>query len=264
MEKDNHLEGVYEALKKDKTVYYRASMTYKRKHISLGSFSDKEEAHKAYLSAKNCMEGNLQPADYNEQTILSYEKWIVLINLRDNNIYFQTPIYVRGKYFEYHLDQNYILKFDVDDLFYFSSHKIMKRGNHLFVADYGMQVSILSRFGLKNYAVVGKDYDFVNGDPLDFRRENLKIKNKYHGVLMEQRDNKTVYRTRIHINGYFKVGIYATIEEAAIAYNKAIDILKKNGIIKNFTPNYLEGISPSRYADIYSSLSISNKIINYK
>ena len=53
-------------------------------------------------------------------------------------------------------------------------------------------------------------------------------------------------------------------EEAAIAYNKAIDILRKNGICKNYTPNYIEGMSPSRYADIYTKLEISPRILKYK
>ena len=42
------------------------------------------------------------------------------------------------------------------------------------------------------------------------------------------------------------------MEEAAIAYNKAIDILKKNGCKKNYTPNYLENVPAGMYADIYT------------
>ena len=34
----------------------------------------------------------------------------------------------------------------------------------------------------------------------------------------------------------------------AIAYNKAIDILKKKGVNKSYTPNYIDGLSPSTYA----------------
>ena len=41
--------GVYETTKKDGTPSYRASFTYKGKHISLGSFPTKEGAHRAYL-----------------------------------------------------------------------------------------------------------------------------------------------------------------------------------------------------------------------
>ena len=29
----------------------------------------------------------------------------------------------------------------------------MKRGGHLFVAEYGMQTSVLSRYGIRSYAV---------------------------------------------------------------------------------------------------------------
>ena len=40
--------------------------------------------------------------------------------------------------------------------------------------------------------------------------------------------------------------------------------LKKNGVNKNFSQNYIEGLSPSRYAEIYSSLHISPKITGYR
>ena len=43
--------GVFLAKKKDASIYYRSSITYKNKHISLGSFSTEEEAHTAYLQA---------------------------------------------------------------------------------------------------------------------------------------------------------------------------------------------------------------------
>ena len=45
------LPGVYTAKKKDGTLYYRASITYRNKHISLGSFPTEELAHEAYLEA---------------------------------------------------------------------------------------------------------------------------------------------------------------------------------------------------------------------
>ena len=45
---------------------------------------------------------------------------------------------------------------------------------------------------------------------------------------------------------------------------KAIDILKKAGVTKNFTPNYLDGLSPSAYADLYTKIHISPKITNYR
>ena len=51
----------------------------------------------------------------------------------------------------------------------------MKRGGHLFVADYGMQINIMSRYGIKNYAVLGKDYRFINEDTYDY---NVKVSYK--------------------------------------------------------------------------------------
>lgn len=260
------LPGVFEATKKDGSIYYRSSFTHKNKHISLGSFPNPENAHKAYLEAKELLYSTLSVmglSDYSkEKHVLAYDKWVSLINLRDNGMYFATPIYIRKRFFEYHVSPTLILKFDIDDLFYFASHKIMKRGGHYFVADFGMQVSILSRFGIKSYAVVGRDYDFINGDTTDFRRENLDVYNQYHGVLL-QTDPKTSitkYLARIHINGYYNIGVYDTMEQAAIAYNKAIDILHKQGVGRNYVPNYLEHISPKTYADIYSSLKVSSKL----
>ena len=260
------LPGVFEAVKKDGSIYYRASLTHKSKHISLGSFDQPEIAHQAYLEAKQLLPDagtNITLKDYRKDIhVLSFDKWVSLINLRDNGMYFATPIYIRNRFFHYYISPSHILKFDIDDLFYFASHKIMKRGGHYFVADFGMQVSILSRFGIKSYAVVGQDYDFINGDNTDFRRENLDIYNQYHGVLL-QTDEITLttrYLARIHVNGYYNIGIYDTMEEAAIAYNKAIDILHKQGVGRSYVPNYPEHVSPKTYADIYASLKVSPKL----
>ena len=99
---------------------------------------------------------------------------------------------------------------------------------------------------------------------MDFRYENIEIFNVYHGVSRKETANGICYISRIHINGNYTIGTYKTDIEAAIAYNKAIDILKKAGISKNFSPNYIENLSPSAYADIYSKLSVSSKIEHYK
>lgn len=263
--KFSHYQGVFHAVKKNGEVYYRASLTFRKKHISLGSYGTAEEAHRAYL------EGNLLLINdrftlmqYQYSSMLSFEKWVVLINFRDNGIYFGNPIYLGQKLFYYYLSPCHVLKFDMDDLFFYSSHKIMCRGNHYFVADYGMQTNIASRYGIKNYAVLGVDFRFINGDSTDFRRENIEILNTYHGVRLTFQNGEPVYSVRIHIRGNYLVGKYATELEAAIAYNKAIDILHKNGIRKNFTPNYIEGLSPRKYAEIYSSLPVSPKITEYR
>ncbi|MBQ7765563.1 MAG: hypothetical protein IJ397_01835 [Lachnospiraceae bacterium] len=257
--------GVYTAKKKDNSIYYRASLTYKGKHISLGSFDREEAAHRCYLLARDILEKKrTHIEDYPGETIMPYDKWIILHNLRDNGIYFPTPIYLRPSFFLYYLSKDCILKFDKDDLFYYSSHKIMSRGKHLFVSDYGMQVNILNRYGIMNYAVPGRDYHFINKDEHDFRYANINIVNRYHGVSMQPGLQRPTYITRIHIKGNIKVGTYLSEAEAAIAYNKAIDLLHKNGIRKQYTPNFVEDISPKEYAEIYSVLEINPRIANYK
>lgn len=263
---DHRLPGVYPAKKKDGTVIYRASVTFHGKHISLGSFADPAQAHQAYLEANTVIaDGSLSVEDYPPSSPLSFGKWVSLVNFRDNGIYFPTPIYLKKKFFLYYMEPSRPLKFDIDDLFYYSGKKIMRRGGHLFVNDYGMQFGILNRYGVKNYAVAGKDYRFINGDNTDFRYENIEILNRFHGITRQPSrttDGKCrcLFKAKVHIRSSYVVGIYETEEEAAIAYNKAVDILKKNGINRNFPLNYIEGLSPAAYADIYSRLKISPKI----
>lgn len=265
MSVENHWEGVYPATRKNGEPYYRSSLTYRRKHISLGSFSSPEAAHAAYLDASRLIAqgSDITLSQYSKDSLLPFEKWVCLLNYRDNGIYFSTPIYVRPRFFYYYLSLEHILKFDLDDLFYYSSHKIMCRGEHYFVADYGMQVNISTRYGIKNYAVQGIDYRFINGDSTDMRRENIEIFNCYHGVRKVQKDGRILYSARIHVRGYYQIGIYESPVEAAIAYNKAIDILHKKGVNKKFTPNYIENLSPSSYAELYSVLTVSKNIQHY-
>ena len=256
--------GVYPASRKDGQVYFRASLTYRKKHISLGSYSTPQEAHAAYSEGSRLLQdSSVDLINYSGSSPLSFEKWVSIINFRDHGLYLGTPIYMGQKLFYYYLSPDHILKFDLDDLFYYSSHKIMKRGNHYFVAEYGMQVNIVNRYGIKNYAVEGIDYRFINQDPTDFRRENIEILNVYHGVRKNIKNGHVSYTARIHVRGNLSIGSYSSEVEAAIAYNKAIDILKRNGIHKNFQANYIEGLSPRHYAEIYSSLSISSSVENY-
>lgn len=255
------LPGSFQATKKDGTIYYRSSITYKSKHISLGSFAADSDAHTAYLQAGSLIQDTTLSLDhYTSNSLLSFEKWVILINFRDNDMYFGTPIYVRPKFFYYYLTPKIRLIFDIDDLFFYASHKISRRGNHLFVADYGMQLSIHSRYGIKNYAVLNKDYRFINDDIHDYRYENIEILNPYHGVSFSALDSKKKYCAKLHLRGNYTIGYYETALEAAIAYNKAIDIVQKNGCRKKFSPNYMEGLSPSVYAEIYSKLKVSEKL----
>lgn len=261
------LKGVYKAIKKDKSIYYRSSFTFKNKHISLGSFENEEKAHRAYLDAQQIssittitIENFL---DNKKKYIIPFEKAVSIINFRDNNFYINTPIYIKPSYFEYYLDEKNIFKFDVDDLFFYSKHKIMKRKGHLFVSDYGMQLNILSRYGIKSYGVPGKDYIFLNNDPTDFRYKNIQIINRYNGVKKETKEGRDFFISKIHINGDFIIGRYRNETDAAIAYNKAVDILtNEKKLFKNYNINYIEEMTPIEYASRYNQIKISKKIRN--
>lgn len=259
-------KGVFSAKKKDGTIYYRSSLTYKNRHISLGSYDDILSASAAYNEGKNILsDNNISIQDYSEGSyMLPFEKWVCLVNFRDNGIYFKTPIYVLPKYFEYYYNEDFVYKFDVDDLFFYSHHKIMKRNGHLFVADYGMQINILSRYGIHNHSVEGRDYVFVNGDNTDFRYKNIKILNHYKGVFRNNVNGRDVFTAKIHINGDFIIGRYKTETEAAVAYNKAVDILHEKGIGINYQMNYIEDLTPIQYASTYNSVKISEKIMQIR
>lgn len=258
-------KGVFQAKKKDGTIYFRSSLTYKSKHISLGSFLTEEEAHRCYLEGIRILSGNCRIEHYTSEkySYISFDKYVSLINFRDNGLYFKNPIYLYSKYFKYYYDLNTDYTFDVDDLFFYSKHKIMKRNGHIFVADYGMQINILSRYGIKNYAVPGKDYIFVNGDRTDFRYKNIQVINRFNGVSKSEKNGRIIYTAKIHINGDFIIGRYFDEYDAAIAYNKAGDILIKKGILNNYQKNYLENLSSIEYASRYMSIKIPDKIRNY-
>ncbi len=251
--------GSYKTTKKDGTLSFRASITYRNKHISLGSFSTEALATKAYEYAGKLLYSQKSIADYKKSCPLSFDKYVILVNFRDNKVYFKNPIYLQKRYFLYYLSRDMVYTFDIEDLFYYAEHKISKRGGHLFVADYGMQVNINSRYGIKRHAVLNRDYRFINDDIYDYRYENIEIINKYHGVL-KQTDNE--YKAVILINGNYNIGTYPTEQEAAIAYNKAVDTVKKKYPDKNYELNYIESLTPSGYAEIYTRIKISDKLYN--
>ena len=180
---EQQLPGVYTAKRKDGATYYRASLTYRNKHISLGSYDNARAAHCAYLTAGRLLsDPSVSLGSYDDTSGLPFAKWVSLLNFRDNSIYFATPIYVRPRFFYYFFSPTDFFIFDLDDLFYYSTRRISRRGGHYFVADYGMQVNILNRYGIRNYAVEGRDYRFVNGNSQDLRYENIEIINRYNGV----------------------------------------------------------------------------------
>ncbi|MBO4395579.1 MAG: hypothetical protein J5819_04460 [Eubacterium sp.] len=256
------LPGVYRAEKKDGTVYYRASITYRNKHISLGSFSDEEAAHRAYVVSGELLDGKLSD-DYEPGIPLPFKKWVSLINFRDNDMYIKTPIYLKERFFYYYFAPEDYLIFDSDDLFYYSTHSIMRRGGHLFVADFGMQVNILSRYGIKNYAVKGRDFIFVNGDDTDYRRSNIRVINIYNGVQKKEQGARVFYETKIHIRGDVLVGRYPSEWEAAAAYNKAVHILSRNENSRNYTKNYIVELNADEYREIYNRVNVSAAIYEF-
>ena len=254
--------GVFTAIKSDGTKYFRSSFTFKGKHISLGSFDNERDAHNCYRDAVRISVSSLSIDDYNEHRFtIPFEKYVSIVNYRDNNVYFSNPIYLEKRFFNYYFDKKTIYKFDIDDLFYYAEHKILRRGNHLFVADYGMQVNILSRYNIKSHAVAGRDYVFINGDSTDMRYENIEVINPYNGVIKINDSKGIRYKAYILIKNSVVIGYFDKEYIAAIAYNKAADILstRKNGCRK-YQQNYIEDLSPREYARIYSEIKIPETI----
>ena len=261
--------GVYITPKKDGTTLYRASITAKDKHISLGSFSSEALAHSAYMKAKEVLRSKKDLFTYvdeykeRKKTPLPFEKAVILVNLRDNGVYVKTPVYLEKRSFLYLYSPEIIYTFDIDDLFYYSNHKIMKRGSHLFVADYGSQINILSRYGIKPHSVAGRDYLFVNGDETDLRYNNIEVVNRYKGVTKQIQNGREVFIVKIHVNGDIIVGRYNDEITAAAAYNKAAILLKRKGVKINFGRNYLDGISEIEYVALLNKVRVSESIRNY-
>ena len=258
-------KGVFLAKKKDGSIYYRSNITHKGKHVSLGSYDDEETAAQAYEAAQRLYSDtsitllNLDPGSLP----LPFDKAVSIINHRDNGIYIKTPVYLQQGYFSYFLKGIGELKFDNDDLFYYSSHRILVHDGHLYVNDFGMQYGILSRFGIKNHAVAGRDYIFANGDDHDFRYQNIIVINRFHGVRRSDKAGIIYHETRIHINGEYLIGRYSDDRIAAVAYNKAADAAINAGIRKSFPQNYIADYTAAEYADIYRSITLPAKYLKY-
>ena len=125
MKEQDAKSGVYPSIKKDGTPYYRASITYRRKHVSLGSYPTALEANQAYLEASELLSDpskklNSLALGETGMNALSFEKCVILINFRDNGLYIGKPIYLGQKMLSYYLSPTKVLKFDIDDLFYYS------------------------------------------------------------------------------------------------------------------------------------------------
>lgn len=257
--------GVYQTTRKDNSIYYRASITFRGRHISLGSYDAQEDAGNAYQTAQDILVNNCyEICDFARCSSLPLDKFVILVNFRDSGIYFKTPIYLYPHHFEYYLSKDCVLLFDRDDLFFYAGHKIMQRGNRLFYCDYGSQYGLLLRYGLKSYAVAGRDYRFVNGNAHDLRYANIQAINIYTGVQKCLTDTTPRYKVSIHVNGNYQVGIYNDEETAAIAYNKAADILNQNGIPKRYIRNYITSLSEQDYKTRYREIEVSKRLYSVK
>ena len=260
------LKGVFPATKKDGTIYYRTSINYSGKHISLGSFASEEMAHLAYKEASQTLSDAVITIDnvYSHKNILPHEKIIILLNFRDNGLYFKNPIYLRKGYFSYFLSEHEELKFDIDDLFYFVDlpgygYSKMSKQEQIKVGEF---IEHYLKTRIRPYAVAGRDYQFVNGDSYDYRYANILVINRFHGVLRHIVKGITKYRTMIHINGNYLVGTYSSEEKAAVAYNKAVDLAKAAGIKKDFPENYVDTLPPKEYAEVYTKVKLSERYLS--
>ena len=83
------------------------------------------------------------------------------------------------------------------------------------------------------------------------------------GVTQKHQDNQVFYECVIHIRGNVLVGRYPDKVSAAIAYNKAVDILSTQGIQKKYIKNYINSYSAEEYHNAYQKIKISKKLTDY-
>ncbi|MBQ9631672.1 MAG: hypothetical protein IJV04_01970 [Lachnospiraceae bacterium] len=258
-------KGVFQAKKRDGSTVFRAAISRNGKRVSIGSYATEEEAGRAYEDALDLYEHaevDLLALPL-QDTLLSFDKCVTIINHRDHGIYIKTPIYLRKGYFSYFLKGFGELKFDNDDLFYYSSHRILAHGGHLYVNDFGMQYGILARYGIHNFAVCGRDYRFANGDDKDFRYENVIVINRYHGVRQTEIKGQIFYEAKIHLRGDHLIGRYDSDNLAAVAYNKAADLCKEIGIHKEFPRNYISEYTHEADRKAYEEIHITERLLRY-
>ncbi len=255
--------GVCRSKKRNGTVYFRVSITYKGRHISLGSSESIETAAMIYEEASHLRDSGDGVDEYTSYRYISFDKYLTIINYRDNGVYFHNPIYLHQRYFSYFLDRDTELKFDTDDLFFYSQHRIQRRGGHLFVENYGAQMSLFSRYGIHPFAVANKDYRFKNGDVLDFRYANIEIINRYLGVELIENTIPRKYRSFIHVNGYYNLGVFSSEDRAAIAFNKARSFLREKGRNKDTPANYISDMPEEEYREIYESIELPESFLSY-
>ncbi len=239
---------------------YKLYFIYRGRKLYLGTYKSESLANEALKEAEYIVESTLGPLQYTPHAI-PFKKYISLCNFRDNKVYIKNPIYIYHDYFCYFLSPTSHFTFDMKELMFFSSYKIFKRGNYIYTQDNVAQQSILSRFSIPPHAVLGVDYYFKNGNIYDFRSTNLEIHNGYKGVSKEVRNHKTFYSSRIFVEHTLVIGHYLSELEAAVAYNKAIDVLQTKGPTRDYIKNEFPYLTLSEYQEIYNRISISPSIV---
>ena len=95
----NNKQGVSVRQRLSGKIDYRASLTYKGKHIALGSYDSKIAAHNAYEYGKKILKSkSVRLKNIPEAPPLYYEKCVSLINVRDNGLYIANPIYLKKNF----------------------------------------------------------------------------------------------------------------------------------------------------------------------
>ena len=73
----------------------------------------------------------------------------------------------------------------------------------------------------------------------------------------------SIISAKIHINGDWKLGTFPTEEAAAVAYNKALDEIKKRKLKPKSLPLFIETLTARQYADLYSKITLPDKLLAY-
>lgn len=269
--KETKIKNVYKIVDSKNKVYYKALISLKGKRINLGRYKTEnmgalacKEAYRLYSAYDITLYNILSMYEDNKGVIIPFYTMISIINYRDNKIFLRNPIYIRYNYISYFIDPIRELKFDIDELFFYSSHRILSRGNLFYVNNFGSQERLLNRYGIHSFSVRDRDYFFINGDYYDYRSTNIEVVNRYFGVFKKNyTDNRYYYEVRIHINGDFIIGRFKDEIMAAISYNKACDYANQMGLLKDFNQNYIDELSITSYKKIYDNIKLPKNYISY-
>ena len=99
---------------------YRVYYMYQSKKIYIGLYETYAEAEKAYQYVATLMTGSVSFTAYTPE-FLTFDKFVTLLNARDNHTYFHTPIYIEEATFKYFLSPERYLLFDLRDLLYLAN-----------------------------------------------------------------------------------------------------------------------------------------------